>query len=228
MKNTTLLNESQQNEISKALISNGHTDKYLLECTIKDINDVRQGVKTQHAWISATGDDIDEHTTILEMVEELKLERLIDKDMKTNYKIETIGDVMKFFVSLLSDHSLSFHPDTPFGDYITSDGKPCFTPAEVIELQSAMDKAIEVCEADENIDIYEIGMLMLMINELGAEYLVKDISGRGETNTVTDKHLIETWDLEEESNDGLKLWQFIIEASPSDEWTTNAIKIIKL
>lgn len=75
--------------------------------------------------------------------------------------IKTKKDVHTFFSWLVAEHSLNFHPDTPFSDYVnTETGKPTFTTEQVGLLQPLIDQAFHVAEV-KRFDIYSIGIKSL-------------------------------------------------------------------
>lgn len=64
--------------------------------------------------------------------------------------------VEKFFDHLLDQRKLTFHPDTPFEDYINIETRePSFTKEEVETYNRLMEESFSICES-EGIDIYEI------------------------------------------------------------------------
>ncbi len=73
----------------------------------------------------------------------------------TKEKIETIVQVRDFISACFHDLRLSFHPDTPFEDYIDQYGKPTFNTIEQLALEKALEKCLEVCQ-NRNVDIYGI------------------------------------------------------------------------
>lgn len=79
-----------------------------------------------------------------------------------NIIIKTSEDVKVFFTLLKDKYKLSFHPDDPFEEYINLDTKePIFVKDEAKYLNQMMDASFVVCEKEE-IDIYELGMSILM------------------------------------------------------------------
>ena len=68
------------------------------------------------------------------------------------------SDVTGFFIHLLHDLKLNFHPDTPFDDYIDYETKqPIFSPEQCATYQEIMDSCHGWCELNGR-DIYEIAM----------------------------------------------------------------------
>jgi len=74
--------------------------------------------------------------------------------MITVKSIHTLEDVRTFARQLLLAR-IAFHPDTPFEDYITKDGTPCFTPAECEMYNGLLYMCFAVCDKC-GVDIYEI------------------------------------------------------------------------
>ena len=70
--------------------------------------------------------------------------------------LQTIKDVQKFFSYIVYDLGINFHIDTPFSDYVFNyNNRHCFTKKEALRLQIMMEKAIDICNANE-VDEYEI------------------------------------------------------------------------
>lgn len=97
-------------------------------------------------------------------------------------RIETLRDVsalIRFFVDILG---AAFHPETPVNEYICTDEegntRPSFAPAVADKLQDLLNKAFEICEA-ENVDICAIGLSYalaalhgLNLDKLNRDFLV--------------------------------------------------------
>ncbi|MCK6628922.1 MAG: hypothetical protein L6R45_27550 [Anaerolineae bacterium] len=68
--------------------------------------------------------------------------------------VKTEADIKAFFVWLVTDQYLNFHPDTPFEDYVyygTNDH--VYSNETAALLNAIMDRCFEIKE-----DIYEIGL----------------------------------------------------------------------
>jgi len=77
--------------------------------------------------------------------------------------IDNIEDVKKFFMFLMEDLHLIFHPDFRFDGYIEKDKTPVFSASDCTLLNSLMDECFKVCETGD-VEIYSIGL------EVQAEY----------------------------------------------------------
>ena len=77
-------------------------------------------------------------------------------------KIKSIEDVKGFFDYLVNEHSLSFHPDSDFNEYIKSDGSQLFSQKECQYYNEKMDESFTICEK-EGCDIYTIGIKALKV-----------------------------------------------------------------
>ena len=72
------------------------------------------------------------------------------------FKIKTTHDIAKFFMWLVFDKKLAFHPDDDFQDYISFKTKErTFTDKEADYYNDLMDKCFQICESAD-CDIYEI------------------------------------------------------------------------
>ena len=84
-----------------------------------------------------------------------------DMQYNINSQIKTINDVEAFFQHLVSERSLSFHPDDRFEDYIScDDGSNIFSEKECAIYNRLMDECFEVCEKN-GADIYAIGLAFM-------------------------------------------------------------------
>lgn len=76
-------------------------------------------------------------------------------------KITTINDVEAFVQHLVTERSLSFHPDDRFEDYVScDDGSNIFSEKECAIYNQLMDKCFEICEKNVA-DIYAIGLAFM-------------------------------------------------------------------
>ena len=67
-----------------------------------------------------------------------------DMQYNINSQITTINDVEAFFQHLVSERSLSFHPDDRFEDYIScDDGSNIFSEKECAIYKRLMDECFE-------------------------------------------------------------------------------------
>ncbi|WP_410220753.1 hypothetical protein [Pedobacter sp.] len=73
----------------------------------------------------------------------------------TKNKIETIDQARRFISECFHELKLNFHPDTPFEDYRTSQGKARFNEQEQQLLERSLDDCLNVCER-EKADIYKV------------------------------------------------------------------------
>ena len=74
----------------------------------------------------------------------------------TEFKINTIEDVGKFFIWLVFEKRLDFHPDDDFGEYENYEThEPTFTNEEVRYYNDVMNECFNVCEKYKR-DIYVI------------------------------------------------------------------------
>ncbi|MCP4373461.1 MAG: hypothetical protein GY797_35970 [Deltaproteobacteria bacterium] len=72
--------------------------------------------------------------------------------------IKTEADIKVFFIWLVNDQYLNFHPDTPFEDYVYYDtDDQVYTDEETALLNDMMDRCFEIKE-----DVYEIGIKALL------------------------------------------------------------------
>lgn len=84
-----------------------------------------------------------------------------DMQYNINSQITTINDVEAFFQHLVSERSLSFHPDDRFEDYIScDDGSNIFSEKECAIYNRLMDECFEVCEKN-GANIYAIGLAFM-------------------------------------------------------------------
>ena len=84
---------------------------------------------------------------------------------KTTVKeINNLDDVKKWFLEIMQNDDLSFHPDDSFGQYghLGPDGAwiNLYSPDEAARMQALMDKAFDVCDAAGE-DIYDIGLQVM-------------------------------------------------------------------
>jgi hypothetical protein len=95
-------------------------------------------------------------------------------------QIETTDDVVKYFIYLIEELHLNFHPDTDFSEYISFDtGVQTFNDKEIHYHNSLMDRCFSVCE-ESGVDIYDIGMKVLkgkLMNEEQAERIADILGG---------------------------------------------------
>lgn len=81
--------------------------------------------------------------------------------MKKDIIIPTIEDctsVLLFFIYISEQLSVTFHPDTPFEDYVEGRmAKRSFTPTQAKQLNKAMDQCFVACSTT-GIDIYQVAM----------------------------------------------------------------------
>lgn len=71
--------------------------------------------------------------------------------------IETVESVGMFFDYLVKHHSLNFHPDSMFEDYVKCDNSQAFSPSECKHYNNLMDQCFDICEK-QGCDIYDIGI----------------------------------------------------------------------
>lgn len=72
----------------------------------------------------------------------------------TPINIKTEADIKAFFIWLVDDQYLNFHPDTPFENYVDYDtGKRVYSDEAAVLLNALMDRCFEIKE-----DVYEIGL----------------------------------------------------------------------
>jgi hypothetical protein len=71
--------------------------------------------------------------------------------------INSREDIAAFFNYLVHDLGLSFHPDTPFSEYVQPDNSLCFTLGQVEHLEGILEQCYAWCHA-EDIDIYDIAL----------------------------------------------------------------------
>lgn len=72
--------------------------------------------------------------------------------------ITDLEEVKSFFISLIEEENLNFHPDEDFNNYINLDSKlPTYTDEEAMRLNGLLEKCFEICEK-ERIDIYNLSM----------------------------------------------------------------------
>jgi hypothetical protein len=68
--------------------------------------------------------------------------------------IQTEADIKTFFVWLVSDQHLNFHPDTSFENYVDYEtDERIYTDEEARQLNTLMDKCFEIKK-----DVHEIGI----------------------------------------------------------------------
>ncbi|NJN98030.1 MAG: hypothetical protein HC875_30100 [Anaerolineales bacterium] len=83
--------------------------------------------------------------------------------------IKTEGDIRAFFVWLVNDQYLNFHPDTPFEGYVYYGTNDRVYSDEVAAILNAvMDKCFEIKD-----DVYEIGLEVIkehVYPEMGIDY----------------------------------------------------------
>lgn len=60
------------------------------------------------------------------------------------------------------------------------------------------------------------------------KYMFIDLSGRGIKSKLTDKHIRNTWDLSEISDNDQVLSDFLDNSDIGDTWETDSIKLITL
>ncbi len=74
-------------------------------------------------------------------------------------KIKSIADVEIFFHHLLEKESLNFHPDEDFRNYINLETHlPSYTIEDAELRNHLMTSCFEVCEQENDTDIYTIGL----------------------------------------------------------------------
>lgn len=80
-----------------------------------------------------------------------------------DFAIKTANDVKEFFVFLIEQKNLNFHPDTDFGEYVNFETEvPTFDSKETSHYNKLMDDSFEVCES-ENVDIYNLALSILKV-----------------------------------------------------------------
>ncbi len=70
-------------------------------------------------------------------------------------EIKDLSSVKEFLHYCMFDLGLNFHPDTPFKDYVTRDGIPCFNLVQCGKLNVMLFKCFKVCLRS-SADIYEL------------------------------------------------------------------------
>lgn len=84
--------------------------------------------------------------------------------------IKTEADIKAFFVWLVADQYLNFHPDTPFEDYVYYDTNDrVYSDESAASLNAIMDRCFEIKE-----DVYEIGLEVFkeyVYPEMGVDYV---------------------------------------------------------
>ncbi|WP_354352620.1 hypothetical protein [Pontibacter aydingkolensis] len=73
------------------------------------------------------------------------------------FSINSREDISAFFVYLINDLDLSFHPDNPFYDYVNQDGGITFTLDESDYLESILELCFVWCHRNDE-DIYELAL----------------------------------------------------------------------
>ncbi|REG94307.1 hypothetical protein [Algoriphagus antarcticus] len=76
--------------------------------------------------------------------------------------IQTLSDVETFFIYLIHEESLNFHPDEDFKSYINVETRlPSYSPEEAELRNKLMEACFEICEK-EGVEIYDIGLPFLL------------------------------------------------------------------
>ena len=132
---------------------------------------------------------------------------------KTNYQLTCVDDVRAFFASLKNEHSLNFHPDNDFKEYVDEGGQPTYTREEANQLNNNLEECFDICnEVGE--DIYSLAMeefngmgidscLQKHYTESTGGGVVVDVivMKSGKVITITDE-AINVWQSLEEWNEG--------------------------
>lgn len=67
-------------------------------------------------------------------------------------------DVVKFFVWLMFDEGVNFHPDDDFKDYVNySTGKRSYSDKEADYLNLTMSRCFRICKK-EDLDVYQLAI----------------------------------------------------------------------
>ena len=78
------------------------------------------------------------------------------KDLK--FQIKSIKDVEAFFIHLIQEENLNFHPDEDFENYINFQSKlPSYSREEAKCRNKLLKTCFEICEK-EDFDIYQLGI----------------------------------------------------------------------
>ena len=76
------------------------------------------------------------------------------------FTIKETFDVAKFFMWIIFDKNVSFHPDDSFAEYVnTETGEPTFTDQEAEYYDGVMRDCFNVCEKN-GCDIYAISLIV--------------------------------------------------------------------
>ena len=79
-------------------------------------------------------------------------------DYNVDSHILSVDDVKMFFLHLVEECKVNFHPDDDFANYVSlKDHTSAFSDEEVVIYNRLMDESFEVCEKA-SVDIYGIGM----------------------------------------------------------------------
>ena len=77
--------------------------------------------------------------------------------------ITNLEEVKNFFISLIEEENLNFHPDEDFQNYINLDSKlPTYTDEEAMRLNGLLEKCFEICDK-KGIDIYNLSMEIFLV-----------------------------------------------------------------
>lgn len=84
--------------------------------------------------------------------------------------INSKENIEAFFDALINKLDLNFHPDTPFTDYVGTDGTNTFTEQQANALDAIMNLCFNYCDSND-LDIYEIGYPLLAKRlNIGGDY----------------------------------------------------------
>lgn len=77
------------------------------------------------------------------------------------FNIQTPADVAKFFIWVVFEKKINFHPDGSFGEYENMvTGEPTFSPEEANCYDEVMRQCFDICEKYDR-DIYKLARLVM-------------------------------------------------------------------
>lgn len=77
------------------------------------------------------------------------------------FNIQTPADVGKFFIWIVFEKHINFHPDDSFGDYESMEThEPTFSPMAANYYDKTMQRCFDICEKYDR-DIYRLAQLVM-------------------------------------------------------------------
>ena len=135
--------------------------------------------------------------------------------------IKTIEEAKAVLISMHGNGE-SICPDDSAETIVGNNGLPFFTEDEAIKVNELF--ATIACLFPD----FDMYAFILTLDRLKDVYLFTDLSGRDCESEMTCEHIFNSWDLSNESYDGVSLSSYLAISDIGDVWESGANSLVKI